>query len=802
MSVSNIEPLIRYKGDGAQTVFPIPYRFLEPEHIRVEIGRSGVTLLLAYLADYTVNESNVVTKVPPAAGDIVAISRETPQERAGDYDETGSVPGSSLNDNYDRAILMIQELASKLKRAVLMPPTGESDATIQDLMDMLSEMLKQVTDWVTEAEEAMKILAGIDFDSLARLDSPRFTGTPTAPTAGKGTSTDQIATTKFVQNEVADFLSPNQSSFVASQWILDQASSKYYHRIVTDARDISHVYKNESGGFMVFDDTVEIHVVDEGYVKLVAATGFDGHIVTLSKRLPVVYSYTPVTNESGQIVSLTLTGIASNPGNITDLDIPSSAEYEGTTYPVKKIGESAFSGSRVTSVNIGAGIETIGHSAFNATRQLQKVVFPETLLDIQDAAFYDSGVPEFNLPNSLRHIGLSALSSINVASIHIPAGVDDIPGRISVASSKLTEITVDPANTHYKSIDGVLYTANMELLLQYPRGKDAVSFTFPAGVKHLAAGAFFSAHNLTSITFSDSLQFIGGEALMYCDAVTDIHITKNVQQIELRAFAGMDDLAAFTVDPDNQNFTVQDGVLYSKDKKELVQYPNAKSGSVFTVINGVETIVGGAFFNNLGLSQLTFPVSLVKLGEGACSGMQQITTFHLPQAVGTILAQGLARCPKLTSITVDEANQAFTAQDGVLYTKDMKELIQYPIGKADSAFTVPDGVERIRSNSFYTSKLTSISFPEGLRVIESQAFQDVVNLTSASFPASLTTIVNACFYHCSSLEEITFRNPGKWTMNNPFPNCPKLFTVWGYPGSTAEDYAKRFNYLFKSLEEA
>ena len=49
MSVSNIEPLIRYKGDGAQTVFPIPYRFLEPEHIRVEIGRSGVTLLLAYL---------------------------------------------------------------------------------------------------------------------------------------------------------------------------------------------------------------------------------------------------------------------------------------------------------------------------------------------------------------------------------------------------------------------------------------------------------------------------------------------------------------------------------------------------------------------------------------------------------------------------------------------------------------------------------------------------------------------------------------------------------------------------------
>ena len=62
--------------------------------------------------------------------------------------------------------------------------------------------------------------------------------------------------------------------------------------------------------------------------------------------------------------------------------------------------------------------------------------------------------------------------------------------------------------------------------------------------------------------------------------------------------------------------------------------------------------------------------------------------------------------------------------------------------------------------------------------------------------------MNTAFYGCAELAEITFRNPGKWTMDNPFANCPKLFTVNGYPGSTAEDYAKRYNYLFKSLEEA
>ena len=801
MSVSNIEPLIRYKGDGAQTVFPIPYRFLEPEHIRVEIGRSGVTLLLAYLADYTVNESNVVTKVPPAAGDIVAISRETPQERAGDYDETGSVPGSSLNDNYDRAILMIQELASKLKRAVLMPPTGESDATIQDLMDMLSEMLKQVTDWVTEAEEAMKILDELDLSSLARLDSPHFTGTPTAPTAGKGTSTDQIATTKFVQNEVADFLSPNQSSFVASQWILDQASSKYYHRIVTDARDISHVYKNEDGGFMVFDDTVEIHVVDEGYIKLVAATGFDGHIVTLSKRLPVVYSYTPVTDESGQIVSLTLTGIASNPGNITDLDIPSSAEYEGATYPVKKIGYRAFNGSRITSVNIGEGVEEIEAEAFYVTGQLVKVLFPSTLKTIGVGAFYLSGVAEFNLPDGLLAIKRGALDSATLTALHIPASVQEIGDPPARTSTALTAITVDSGNQNYTAQDGVLYTKDMKTLVSYPRGKTGATFAIPSGVEELGRMAFYGVAALTGVTLPAGLLTIGEECFLVATGITAIAIPASVQTINGIAFGTMPALTAITVETGNLNYTAQDGVLYTKDMKTLVQYPNGKSGATFTVPNGVETIEQGAFQENLTLTGVTFPAGLLHLKARAFSGARKLQTIAISASVQEVGGQALARCPALTAITVETGNLNYTAQDGVLYTKDMKTLVQYPNGKSGATFTVPNGVETIGPSAFYSSTLTGVTLPEGMLAIESQAFQGA-GVTAASFPASLTSFTSGCFYGCLDLEEITFHNPGKWTMDNPFTNCPKLFTVWGYPGSTAEDYAKRYNYLFKSLEEA
>lgn len=65
-----------------------------------------------------------------------------------------------------------------------------------------------------------------------------------------------------------------------------------------------------------------------------------------------------------------------------------------------------------------------------------------------------------------------------------------------------------------------------------------------------------------------------------------------------------------------------------------------------------------------------------------------------------------------------------------------------------------------------------------------------------------TQFFENCVYTCEQVaEEVTFKNPGKWSMSNPFTRCSKLFTIYGYPGSTAEEFANRYNYLFKSLED-
>ena len=143
MAVAEIVPIERYTGDGKQTEFPIGWRFNHPSHLKLV---SSTARLLVLGRDYQVVDQQVVFNEPPAAGEIIAILRDTPKERSGDYDETGSIPGSSLNFNYDAAILMIQELAEELSRCVkgsaTNPNASDEDYYIKRFVELFEEIKK------------------------------------------------------------------------------------------------------------------------------------------------------------------------------------------------------------------------------------------------------------------------------------------------------------------------------------------------------------------------------------------------------------------------------------------------------------------------------------------------------------------------------------------------------------------------------------------------------------------------------------------------------------------------------------
>jgi len=85
--------------------------------------------------------------------------------------------------------------------------------------------------------------------------------------------------------------------------------------------------------------------------------------------------------------------------------------------------------------------------------------------------------------------------------------------------------------------------------------------------------------DVTEIVFSEGITTISGLCL-YNNAknTNTVYIPKSVESINSRAFARMSSLTEFVVDSENEVYTADDGVLYSKDMKTILQYPRGTSG--------------------------------------------------------------------------------------------------------------------------------------------------------------------------------------------------------------------------------
>lgn len=296
-------------------------------------------------------------------------------------------------------------------------------------------------------------------------------------------------------------------------------------------------------------------------------------------------------------------------------------------------------------------------------------------------------------------------------------------------------------------------------------------------VKEIAEVAFASS-NITSIIIPSSINYIGYEAFSGCKQLTKVIIT---------------DIASWC------NMTVADGTYPHKNAKHL--YLNDQEITHLVIPEGVTTLHSQVFAYCQGLVSVSIPSTVTSIGLDA--GAVGIYTFQF--------------CPNLAEIHVDENNPNYKSVDGVLYSKDGKTLIQYPMGKSGSTFTLPSDVTKIYSYAFYScNNLQTVIIPQDsqLTLINSQAFwkctsltnitlenctslttigksafEDCTSLTSVTIPASATRILPNAFLGCTNLTTATFVDPENWLrkgnyldLSNPTENAKKMRAdVWSWP---------------------
>ena len=135
-----------------------------------------------------------------------------------------------------------------------------------------------------------------------------------------------------------------------------------------------------------------------------------------------------------------------------------------------------------------------------------------------------------------------------------------------------------------------------------------------------------------------------------------------------------------------------------------------------------------SFLNGSSVTSVVLKEGITTIGAWAFNYATQLQTISIPSTVSSIESGFCARATKLTNIIVDEDNPYFTTVDGVLYTKDLSELVKYPVGKSGTTFIMLDETIKIRQHAAWHTKLTTVYLSENCISLGAQCFENSTSL--------------------------------------------------------------------------
>ena len=499
-------------------------------------------------------------------------------------------------------------------------------------------------------------------------------------------------------------------------------------------------------------------------------------------------------------------------GSATNPEIPSAINGVSVT----EIGESAFENcTSLTSVTIPDSVTSIGFCAFYNCKSLTSVTIPDSVTSISESAFEDCksltsatipysvtsigdyayhgcyftsenfvnnsnvelddsskptivdtdaggfcikdnvlvnmrpayAIGEVTIPNSVIIFGYSAFDSCeSLISVTIPDSVTCIDDRTFSSCTSLTSIEVSGNNKNYSSIDGVLFNKNKSRLITYPAGKTDSKYVMPNSVISIDDDAFDSCINLKSVTIPNSVTSIDSGAFSNCISLTSIEVSGN-----------------------NKNYSSTDGVLFNKDKSELITYPAGKTDSEYAIPNSVTSIGNYAFACSTNLTSVSIPNSVTSIGYDTFEDCTSLTSVTIPDSVTSIGWDTFENCTSLASITIGNGITSI----GLGAFSGCTSL---------TSVTIPDSVTSVGNSAFYDcTSLASVTIPNSVTSIDEHAFYNTAYYNDESNWDNGVLYISDCLidtnYNFDSTTDYIIKDGTRIIANSAFSNCDNLISV-------------------------
>lgn len=158
------------------------------------------------------------------------------------------------------------------------------------------------------------------------------------------------------------------------------------------------------------------------------------------------------------------------------------------------------------------------------------------------------------------------------------------------------------------------------------------------------------------------------------------------------------------------------------------------TGDMYAILSGYENSpegildIPGLIRVKVTTENITVPVTMID--EQAFIDREKITQVNIPSTIESIGNLAFNGCISLTSFNVNSKNANFCSENGILFNKAKTTLLQYPSAKADTDYSIPDGVTKIEDWAFYDcNKLTVMTIPSSVATIGEYALNFCTGLT-------------------------------------------------------------------------
>lgn len=205
------------------------------------------------------------------------------------------------------------------------------------------------------------------------------------------------------------------------------------------------------------------------------------------------------------------------------IDIPQS---------LKMLGASMFRYCESLKTFTLPNVTAIPNYLFSCCTNLESINIPNTVTSIGEEAFYFCvKLKEIKLPESLQTIGSSAFEGDSaLVGLTIPASVTQIDRDITRYCPQIEQIKVDPNNTTFCDIDGVIFSKDQKTLVQFPAGRKG-SYTIPTGTTTIGRYGFYQCDSLKQVTVPEGVQKLEDYAFGLLPSLTELDFPASMSTI-------------------------------------------------------------------------------------------------------------------------------------------------------------------------------------------------------------------------------------------------------------------------------